>query len=373
MAFNSLSPRKILRSGIGALLNLMPLTVWKRFYPKDVITLCYHTVSNQDLPHIKYYRYKNVRQFEADLSYIQDHQRFINYDEVGHHRLKTATLPPNGFFLTFDDGLAECFNVIRPTLLQYGVRGAFFVTTSLIGNRMLFLENKISLCIGAVERLSGEQASELITVLSVAKILQDPNRSEDFNIGMARFRRARIQPPATENHRWLIVSLLMLQPQDAEIVDKYCEHLGINQAEYLGQNPVYLTSEQIRQLAAEGFTVGAHGVSHIKLRLLSSQQQIESEIVTSCDSIRQVTGQKKVPFAFPYTGNGLEVTFLADLVRRYEFIELFFDLRGLHRSPPLIVNRLWVDLPDDRGGEKTNLPRQLSEAWSQAEIWSRRG
>jgi hypothetical protein len=178
-------------------------------------------VSNEDLPHIKYYPYKNVPQFEADLAYIQNHHRFISYDQLAHHRLKEVSLPPNGFFLTFDDGLVESFTTIRPTLLKYGVRGVFFVTTNLIDNRMMFLENKTSLCIGAVERLDEEGASELFTMLSADKFLHDPNRSEDFKIGEARFRRARIQPPATANHRSLFVMLLMLQQQDEKLIDMF--------------------------------------------------------------------------------------------------------------------------------------------------------
>jgi len=34
-------------------------------FPKDVIALGYHMVSDEDLPHLKYYRYKDRGQFEA--------------------------------------------------------------------------------------------------------------------------------------------------------------------------------------------------------------------------------------------------------------------------------------------------------------------
>ena len=364
--------RKRLRSQLQTLLNSMPPSLWKHLFPKDVITLCYHVVSDEDLPHIKYYRYKNVRRFEADLSYIKDHHRFISYEELVRHRLQKSPLPPNGFFLTFDDGLVECFTVIRPTLLKYGIKGAFFITTNMIDNRMMFFENTLSLCMGAVEKLSNEQAAELVAVLAADQLLQDPNRREAFNISLARLRRVRIQPPATESHRSLIVLLLMLQQHEEGLITKFCELLDIDQAAYLRKRPLYLTSTQIRQAFAEGFTIGAHGTAHIKLRLMASPELIKSEIVTSCDIIRQLTGQKRVPFAFPYTGNGLEVTFLADLLRRYDFIELFFDLQGLQSSPPFIVNRLWADLPLDRDKNKADLAYQLSQAWSQAEIWFRR-
>jgi peptidoglycan/xylan/chitin deacetylase (PgdA/CDA1 family) len=346
--------------------------VWKQIFPKDVITLCYHVVSDEDVPHIKYFRYKSVRQFEDDIAYIQAQHRFISYDELVRQRLRNASLPPNGFFSTFDDGLAECFTVIRPTLLKHNVRCAFFVTTNFIDNQKMFFEHTVSLCIGAVEKLGADQAAEFVQTLAVDQLLNDSQRREAFNISLARFRWARIQPLSSESHRSLIILLLMLQQNDEELIDKFCEFLGLDQAAYLQNRPLYLTAAQIRQAFAEGFTIGAHGTAHKKLRLLSSPQLIESEIVTSCDIIRQITGQKKVPFAFPYTGNGLENAFLADLLRRYEFIELFFDLQGLYRSPPFIVNRLWADLPLGSDKDKANLAYQLRQAWSQAEVWSRR-
>jgi hypothetical protein len=219
--------------------------------------------------------------------------------------------------------------------------------------------------------LSDAQAAELFTVFAADKILQDPNRREALDYGMARFRRARIQPPPTASHRSLIVLLLMLGQQDEGLINEFCGYLGIDEGAYLQQNQFCLTSAQIRQLFAEGFTIGAHGITHTRLRMMSSPEQIESEIVTSCDIIRQLTGQKKVSFAFPYTGNGLEIAFLADLLRRYDFIELFFDTGGLRRSPTFIVNRIWADQPVGCVSQESNLPYLLNEAWSQAEVWSR--
>jgi peptidoglycan/xylan/chitin deacetylase (PgdA/CDA1 family) len=354
-------------------LTSVPPRLWQQVFPKDVIGLTYHVVSDEDLPHMKNYAYKNVQRFAADLAYIQSEHRFVSYDELVHYRLKRAPVSPSGVFLTLDDGLAECFTVIRPVLHKYGVGAAFFVTTNLIDNKMMFIEHAISLCIGAVERLSDQQASELVGVLDAEQILQDSNRRGALNYGMARFRRARIEKPATASHRSLIILLLMLGKQDEDLVGECCDQLGIDEGPYLRQHPLCLTSAQVRQLSAEGFTIGAHGLTHTNLRLMSSPTQMEFEISGSCDMIRQLTGQKRVSFAFPYTGKGLGVGFLADLLRRYDFIELFFDTGGLRRSPEFVVNRVWADQPRGRIREESNLPYLLSEAWAEAEVWSRSG
>src|SRR5438270_5700358 len=95
-------------------LEQVPLGVWQRLFPKDVIALGYHIVSDEDLPHLKYYRYKNSAQFEADVAFVTKRFQIVSYEEVAAHRLRGIPLPPQSFLFTFDDGFAECYDVIRP-------------------------------------------------------------------------------------------------------------------------------------------------------------------------------------------------------------------------------------------------------------------
>lgn len=102
-----------------------------------------------------------------------------------------------------------------------------------------------------------------------------------------------------------------------------------------------------------------------------SADAVEREVVTSCERIRELSGQKKVPFAFPYSGDGIDRTLLADLLRRYDFVELFFDTGGMHTDAPFVVNRVGVDDPAGCVGDGTNLPRLLRREWSRRTAWSR--
>jgi hypothetical protein len=69
-------------------LRSIPLWFWERVVPKDVLALCYHIVSDEDLPHQVYYSYKNARQFENDV--VCAKPRAVSYDEVSRHRLRVA-------------------------------------------------------------------------------------------------------------------------------------------------------------------------------------------------------------------------------------------------------------------------------------------
>src|SRR5689334_9863296 len=95
---------------------------------RDVIGFCYHTVSDEQQPHVaSLYRCKSIAQFRRDLTFLQ---RF--YRVIGYHDLEGAHDGINGapsVVITFDDGLVECHDVVRPLLLEYGVPAIFFITT----------------------------------------------------------------------------------------------------------------------------------------------------------------------------------------------------------------------------------------------------
>jgi peptidoglycan/xylan/chitin deacetylase (PgdA/CDA1 family) len=360
----------LIRAPIKAALNGVPIGVWQRLFPKDVVIPMYHMVSNDDLPHLKYYAYKNTPQFEADVEFVLEHQRFIGYDELVRRRLHDREGPPNAFLLTFDDGFAECFSVIRPILLNHKVEGVFFVPSGFVDNRSMFFESKLSLCIGAVERKSPDEAVEVVSFLRSEKTLNNLDQRSSTERANDCFSWARIESPLSEAQRLLILYLLSLEEDDAKRIDQVCERLDVDPTAYLFKRKPYMTVHQIRQLANDGFTIGGHGMAHSMLQRMS-EFQVEQEIIRSCDTIREVTGQKKVPFSFPYSGEGIPETFLADLLQRYDFVELFFDSGGLRKTAPHIVDRFWADFPDGSRADKTNLPWLLRREWSQRKAWIR--
>ena len=61
----------------------------------------------------------------------------------------------------------------------------------------------------------------------------------------------------------------------------------------------YLTAEQVLQLAAEGFTIGAHTMHHVNL-VSPSTLLADLEITTSRQVLQQLTGQPVLDFAYPY-------------------------------------------------------------------------
>lgn len=148
------------------LVESLPRRTLEKLVPRGLLVLFYHVVSDTPLPHIRHlYPHKTASEFEADVVYLKTHyrlptlQQFIDEARGGEHRERPSAM------LTFDDGMAECFDLVRPILLKHRVPGVFFVTKSFIDNRELFYRHKVSLCIQLLFQNSGEEQARRLRQL----------------------------------------------------------------------------------------------------------------------------------------------------------------------------------------------------------------
>jgi peptidoglycan/xylan/chitin deacetylase (PgdA/CDA1 family) len=361
--------RQSVRDGVQALSRTafgpVPLSFWERAFPKELIAFCYHVVSDLDLPHLGLYPYKNEIQFEADVRYARD--RAISYERLRKYREGGDSPPSNSFLFTFDDGFAECHDVIRPILRRHGVDAVFFVTTDYLDDAEPFFECTLSLCIEAVRRTSPAALESALKRAGHA-LASRPARGGSEALSSGRIASLR-KPVARTDPKFPIYSwLLGLAERDSAEIEEACELLGVNVAAYTTQRPIFMSRDQVARLAADGFTVGAHGLKHRSLESRDAAT-IEREIVASCEVVREITGQRRVPFAFPHSGIGIDRQVLADIVRRNEIVDMLFDSGCLRRDPSFIINRVFADRPTR--DNSSNLSDTLRSVWSVPSAWFR--
>ena len=265
-------------------------------------------------------------EFESDVAYVRDHA--VGYADVAKHRLEHSPLPAKSVLLTFDDGLVECYDVIRPVLLRHRVPAVFFLTTGFIDERETFHETKLSLCLTEIEQMSNDRAAEIAERLHADGSLTRQERGFAGGTAVARLRVARVSTALPPNKRALLLWVLALRDDDAAGIDRACELLRVDVGGYLASRRLFVNSSQVKQMSAEGFTIGAHGINHRSLAG-RSPESIAREIVYSAQAIRDLTGQAHVPFAFPYEGLTIYRGILASILDRHPFIQLFFDSGGL--------------------------------------------
>lgn len=323
-----------------AIRRSMPLAFYPYFIKRDVIGLFYHAVSDDRLPHIQHlYPPEPTARYEAALVYIKKNFHLVDPEQIEAHRLHGKPLPRRALHLSFDDGFAECYTVVRPMLLKHGIPCTFFITTGWVDNQTMFYRNKVSLCIEQVRSLPRDAAKMVLTSI---------NNARDLSLGDTRAFESWIK--GLEHH-------------DEPVIDMVAKMLGIDVKAYLQDRQPYMTKEQIRQLHADGFTIGAHTRSHPKLAALSTEQ-IETEIVESAREIQAITGAGHVHFSFPYSATGIDRQTLADIRARYSFLGLFFDTMDLRQDEPFIVNRIWAEKSAYRqAGKDTNVPALLHAAY----------
>ena len=284
------------RTGIAATLRLAPVSFWRRLFPKSAVGICYHVVSDTKLPHLKHYRRLTISEFEVDLDYLQRTFGFIGYDELERRRSSQGAVRDNSVILTFDDGFAECANIVAPLLRKRGLGGVFFVIADLIDNALMFRENLASLCIDLILKTSVDQVGGLVRELGIDAQLCAPPRGAS-EATRAPLDMADLGARADPRLQPLLQWLLTIEPGDDSLLALLAVRLGVNADAYLREAQPYMTASQIRALRHDGFTIGAHSRSHRLLQKLS-RNEAAREIVDSCRIIRDLTGQRQGSLRF---------------------------------------------------------------------------
>ncbi len=306
----------------------------------EAIGLGYHLVADPGVSHVTHlFAYKTPEQFERDLIFVQRLGCFVTYEDLVRAAEGRGPLPDHAFHLSFDDGYAQDFDVVRPLLLKYGVPCTFFITTGFLDNRSLFHRNAVSLCIDRVLQSEPQPLADLIDRLN------------------GRF-------DSRVTGRQSLVSLLKgVHSTPSDVLGFVQAELRVDSGEFLRTCRPYMSTEQVRRLSAEGFTIGAHSVSHPRFRDLPADD-VEHEMAESCRTIRDLLDVREVPFAVPFGIDGTDCRVLEEIRSRHPFIGLVFDIDGVRVDRPFIQNRLHADHPERAALRRSNLPYLLLRRWA---------
>jgi peptidoglycan/xylan/chitin deacetylase (PgdA/CDA1 family) len=332
--------RDLVMRAAHAVCRLAPSAVLHRVMNVDVIVLMYHVVSDEIMPHVVHlYPYKTPAEFALDLDYLKANYHILSFQECENGYGRRGRWQPR-VLLTFDDGLSECYHIVRPILLELRIPCTFFVTTSFIDNQRLFYRHAVSLCIDRMRQtgLIGREAHQMLEGIN-SRCGCQLNTEEEFT-------------------RWI----KGLRHADENTIESVCEILNVNPRNFLRERQPYLTTRQLEQLAADGFTLGGHGRQHAELAELGDPALIEGEIVESCEHVRRIAGTGRVPFAFPFTGRRVSRALLQDIVSRNAAVSFLFDTNGLAVDAPIVMNRIAADRPAEAGAAHGTLPDLLRSA-----------
>lgn len=248
----------------------------------------YHVVSDEKLPHILNYPYRNISQFETELDFFLKHFHPVSLQELKKDDCSGKKI----FHLSFDDGLRQCADIVAPILLKKGIPASFFVNTGFTDNKALFHKYKASLILNRLREKSNVEVEKLLA---------------DNNLAGAKILTAGIF--------------------QVETLKEAAEKLGINFAEFLTNQKPYLTSEQIKKLAADGFAIGAHSHSHPEFWKIPAEEQIQ-EVKESIKWIEKLVNPEIRAFSFPFTDSGVPAQVLKT-IRDENICDITFGTAGV--------------------------------------------
>ncbi len=278
----------------------LPTVFLKRISPVRTLFPYHHTVSNGALLHLKHlYTCKSVQQFTADLDFLLRHFKPVSVTDLIQAVHSNTKLPANAFLLSFDDGFREVHDTVAPILTAKGIPAIFFVNPAFIDNKVLFYRCKISLLIDALIQLT--PGNDLLK--KSAAILD--------------CRETSVQA--------LSKILKAIRQDEAGKLDVLAETLNVSFDNYLATARPFMTTDQLRTLSKQGFTIGGHSWDHPYYDLLTEEQQVE-QTIRSCRYVQENISSGPVVFSFPHTDKHISQSFF-DTAGLKE-IDLFFGIQN---------------------------------------------
>ncbi len=248
----------------------------------------YHVVSNEKLPYILNYPYRNVKQFEAELDYFLKYFHPVELEEI----VSKKSTGEKVFHLSFDDGLRQCSDVIAPVLLRKGIPATFFINTAFVDNKNLFHRYKASFILNSLRKKPNPYVEKFLAAKDLA------------------------------GERILAASIAQVN-----VLNEAAGMLNISFDAILKGHKPYLTSEQIKKLAAEGFSIGAHSHIHPEFWEISEQEQL-NEARTSIEWVNQLIKPAIKAFSFPFTDDRVPASLLNSL-KKENICDVTFGTAGI--------------------------------------------
>lgn len=257
--------------------------------------------------------------FDNQLAFLKrSGYHFLTIDELISALNTQKAFPPRTALLTFDDGSADNYRHAFPLLKKHGVPAIIFLTAGYVGTDRVFWWDRAEWWLKVTKK-------ETATLEYQGKRIDLTLRKPWEKV----WAWARIDRLVKENLADLdnILSIL----KDA---------LGIT---WEGPERSCLNWEEVKTMAREGISFGAHTVEHARLSELSAGQAL-AELKGSKEIIEKKLGREVPAFAYPFGGPQDFSGQNAALLKKAGFKAAFTTISSVCRvdDDPLQIGRIAV-------------------------------
>lgn len=267
-----------------------------RFPEPEILAVTYHYIAGETFPGLGVHPF-GVDRFQKQVELMARTCRFLSLEDLARPALPSLGTCSRYAVLTFDDGLAEQFELAWPLLQAMGIPGAFFPCTAplktgkfLHVHRMHALRS--AMADGELLALFRELAREKGFETS-AKAL----KSRDIPVAPYPY-----DTPGARVLKSLFNYSLPVAEREALSESAFRQAFG---EEPSWADDFYMRPEMLIELSGAG-CLGTHTHSHRPLSGLD-RGQIGLEIRESLDLLEETTGKRPFAVSYPY-GNRLSVS-----------------------------------------------------------------
>src|ERR1035441_849651 len=253
------------------------------------------------------------KDFEVALKFITRHYTPVGLQDVIADS-DGRWLPPRPLLVAFDDAYASVSEFAAPLCSTFGVPAVFFVNGVCLDNQRLALDNLVCY----VANVCG-----LGTINAAARVASGTKDIELRSLAQvfSRFLPA-ISLSARKVFREALIQLARIKERDLA-----------------AEASLYLTSQQLHDLATFNFEIGNHTYTHVNCRSLSAEG-FGGEIDRNKAVLEAVSGKKVRSFSVPYGSSADLTTDLVAHLRRSGYEAVFLSES---RSNPPCSDRFRLD------------------------------
>jgi peptidoglycan/xylan/chitin deacetylase (PgdA/CDA1 family) len=220
------------------------LTIVMYHYVRDVASTPY--------PGIKA---RSLAEFRGQLDRVQR-----EYEVVGCEQVRSGSWPTNAALLTFDDGLVDHLEHVLPELRRRALRGCFCPPAQAVLERRVLDVHKVQFLL-AVSPDHGALADRILAGRDGAELRDRYAKPNRFDSAETVLVKRLLQDGLAEEERRRVLDGL------------FAELVSADEAAFADE--LYLTVDEVRELAEAGMDVAGHGYEHKRFELLDEPAQVE--------------------------------------------------------------------------------------------------
>lgn len=263
---------------------------------KKITIVMYHYV--RDLVHSRYPEIKglDIRLFEEQLAYIQDHFQVIRMEELltAYEDGDFSSLPERPLLLTFDDGYIDHYTVVYPLLKKFGMQGSFFPNAKAVKEHRLLDVNKIHhiLATAPIDELVQECYHVMDQYRESGGVIP-PNEQIFQELAVPN----RWDPEEVIFVKRLLQNYLPEEFRGEAATRLFERYVGIREENFARE--LYMNRDQIYCMKQGGMYFGLHGYDHYWLGKLP-QKQMQEDVDQALAYFSDVIDNKNWVMNYPY-------------------------------------------------------------------------